>query len=54
MDWGVDLNLIDEEEVINEIAKPVDVEGIADQMSHKQSGATMKSRDLILAGTITN
>ncbi len=35
MDWGADFNLIDEEEVINEIAMPVDVEGVADQMRRK-------------------
>jgi hypothetical protein len=48
MDWGADFNLIDEEEVINEIAMPVDVEGVADQMRRKRSRATMKSRGFTL------
>ena len=48
IDWGTDFNLIDEEEVVNDIAIPVDVEGIADQMRQNKSQATMKARGFTL------
>ena len=49
IEWGTNFNLIDEEEVVNDIAIPVDVlEGIADQMCQNKSQATMKARGFSL------
>ena len=41
IDWGMDFNLIDEEEVVKDIA--IDVESITDQMRRNKSQVTMKA-----------
>lgn len=49
VDWGTDFNLIDEEEVNDDIAIPVDVvEGVADQVRRNKSRAIVKARGFTL------